>query len=562
MMTRTVTQILHGSRKAQLLPVTQNIPGRVLTVILQANPAPQHCISCVWNTSSSCIHGGLPVHSFPSESVRKVCHHGLPNLDIGSSLPLNQICFCAKASPPKVITFDELMAATRNLSNWTLAHEIAVNANFCIKHEEYPQNSFAGTVKQIVHKAFWDHLESELNEDPPEYKHAIKLFEEIKEILLSFLTPGANRIHNQICEVLDTDLIRQQAEHNAVDIPGLANYVINTMGKLCAPIRDNDIKQLKATDNIVELLRQIFHVLDLMKVDMANYTIKSLRPYLWHNLVDYERTKFQEILEETPSALNLTTEWIKESIQDELSSISDESSSSPGADSSSKPIISPTLVLNNGYLKLLQWDYCKTIPETLITDEVRLQELREKLNQLKVIACVSLITNNMVGAAIVDVPDFADQLKRISLPLLEGMNKKSFDLKEALNAIGVQICSIVNKSLSERGLPTLSEEMQSNLMGQIAHIVEKNNPVSSLIDKRIQLFMRSLLALPSFQKCMPTMPGGLSVIQTEIEFLGSQYASIVNFNKKVYGPFYANILRKLLFPEAAMEKTEAETSSN
>lgn len=62
-------------------------------------------------------------------------------------------------------------------------------------------------------------------------------------------------------------------------------------------------------------------------------------------------------------ALDLTTEWIKESIEDELSSTSDESSSSPGADSSSKPIISPTLVLNNGYLKLLQWDYRKTIPE-------------------------------------------------------------------------------------------------------------------------------------------------------------------------------------------------------
>ncbi|XP_076195294.1 T-complex protein 11-like protein 2 isoform X1 [Aptenodytes patagonicus] len=468
----------------------------------------------------------------------------------------------ASASPPKIITFDELMAAARNLTDLTLAHEIAVNANFCIKHEDFPQNSFAGTVKQIVHKAFWDHLESELNEDPPEYEHAIKLFEEIKEILLSFLTPGANRIQNQICEVLDTDLIRQQAEHNAVDIHGLANYIINTMGKLCAPVRDNDIKQLKATDNIVELLRQIFRVLDLMKVDMANYTIQNLRPYLQRNLVDYERTKFQEILEETPSALDLTTEWIKESVEDELSSVSDESSSSPGADSSSKRIISPTLVLNNSYLKLLQWDYCKTIPETLITDEVRLQELREKLNQLKIIACVCLITNNMVGAAIVDVPDFADQLKRISVPLLEGMNKKTFDLKEALNAIGVQVCSKVNRSLTERGLPTLNEEMQSNLMGQIAHIVEENNPVSSLIDKRIQFFMRSLLALPSFQKCMPTMPGGLSVIQTEMEFVGSQYASIVNFNKQVYGPFYANILRKLLFPEAPMGKAETETPIN
>lgn len=142
-MTRTVTQILHASRKAQLLPATRNIPDRALTVILQANPAPRRvslfqpylhcawtnkanlpcfsllswvepgilnlfksikrdhsavkqCISCVWNTSSSCIHGGLPVQSFPSESVRKVCHHCLPNFDIGSSLPLNQIRFYAK----------------------------------------------------------------------------------------------------------------------------------------------------------------------------------------------------------------------------------------------------------------------------------------------------------------------------------------------------------------------------------------------------------------------------------------------------------------------------------
>ncbi|OXB69301.1 hypothetical protein ASZ78_015701, partial [Callipepla squamata] len=501
------------------------------------------------------------------------------------------ILFDPAASPPKMVTFDELMAAARNFTNLTLAHEIAVNANFCIKHEEHPQNSLAGTVKQIVHKAFWDHLESELNEDPPEYEHAIKLFEEIKEILLSFLTPGANRIQNQICEVLDTDLIRQQAEHNAVDIHGLANYIINTMGKLCAPIRDNDIKQLKATENIVELLRQIFHVLDLMKMDVANYTIQSLRPYLRRNLVDYERTKFQEILEETPSALDLTTEWIKDSIEDELSSISSESSSSPGADPSSKSSISPTVVLNNGYLKLLQWDYHKAIPEltsstlravmamvkiwtctdgawlawdqvTLLTDEGRLQELREKLNQLKIIACVCLISNNMVGAAIVDVPDFADQLKRVSVPLLEGMSKKTFDLKEALNAIGVQICIKVNESLTERNLPTLNAEMQNNLMGQIASIVEENNPVSSLIDKRIQLFMKSLLALPSFRKCMPALPGGLSVIQAEMELVGSQFASIVEFNKQVYGPFYANILKKLLFPEAAIGKAEIEAPSN
>jgi len=83
--------------------------------------------------------------------------------------------------------------------------------------------------------------------------------------------------------------------------------------------------------------------------------------------------------------------------------------------------------------------------------------------------------------------------------------------------------------------------------------------VYSISDKRIQFFLRSLLAVPSVQKCMPAVPGGLSVIQREMEFVGSQYVSIVNFNKKVYGPFYANILRKLLFPEAPMGKAETET---
>nr|XP_056702723.1 T-complex protein 11-like protein 2 [Euleptes europaea] len=469
----------------------------------------------------------------------------------------------ASTSPPNVVTFDEMMAAARNLSDLTLAHEIAVNENFHLQRVKLPQNSLPGRVKQIVHKAFWDRLEEDLNEDPPEYEHAIKLFEEIKEILLSFLNPGANRMRSQICEVLDADLIRQQAQHDAVDIQGLANYVISTMGKLCAPVRDNDVNQLKATGNIVALLRQIFHVLDLMMTDMVNFIIQSLRPHLQHNLVDYERAKFQEILEETPSALDLTTEWIRESIQDELSSVSCEASSSSGAGGISKPNLSPTLVLTNSFLKLLKWDYQKKIiPETLVTDEGRLQELSEKLNQLKVVACVSLITSNMVGTAIEGIPDFEDRQKRILFILLDGMNKKTFDLKEALTAIGLQTCSEINQSLTERGFPPLNKEVHENLVGQICNIIEEDNAISSLIDKRIQLYMRSLLASPCFEKSMPTIPGGLAVIQTEVESIGSQFANIVNLNKQVYGPFYANIFRKLLFNEPVTSIAEAVSSKN
>lgn len=47
--------------------------------------------------------------------------------------------------------------------------------------------------------------------------------------------------------------------------------------------------------------RDIFHVLDLMKVDMINATILSLRAVLCREGVEYERASFQKIVDKTPS---------------------------------------------------------------------------------------------------------------------------------------------------------------------------------------------------------------------------------------------------------------------
>lgn len=48
-------------------------------------------------------------------------------------------------------------------------------------------------------------------------------------------------------------------------------------------------------------LREIFSVLDLMKVDMANFAVSSIRPHLMQQSIEYERSKFQEFLEKQPS---------------------------------------------------------------------------------------------------------------------------------------------------------------------------------------------------------------------------------------------------------------------
>lgn len=42
--------------------------------------------------------------------------------------------------------------------------------------------------------------------------------------------------------------------------------------------------------------REIFAVLDVMKMDMANFTIQQMRPYLQQQSMEYEKTKFDEFL--------------------------------------------------------------------------------------------------------------------------------------------------------------------------------------------------------------------------------------------------------------------------
>ncbi|RVE56653.1 hypothetical protein OJAV_G00223610 [Oryzias javanicus] len=208
------------------------------------------------------------------------------------------------SSPPKILTLDEVMESARDLFNLKISHEIVMNPSFHMDINSRPQNRLFEAVRDNMHKAFWDMLREELNDDPPKYQFAIKLLEEIREILLSFLNPGANRMRTQIMEVLDMDLIRQQADNNAVDIQGLASFIINTMGKLCAPVREEEIKKLReSTDNIVILLKEIFRVIELMRVDSINFSIELIRPLLQKYSVEYEREKFQKILDETPTAL-------------------------------------------------------------------------------------------------------------------------------------------------------------------------------------------------------------------------------------------------------------------
>jgi hypothetical protein len=72
------------------------------------------------------------------------------------------------------------------------------------------------------------------------------------------------------------------------------------MTLLCAPVRDEAVQKLENITDPIRLLRGIFQVLGLMKMDMVNYTIQSLQPQPQEHSIQYERAVFQEQLNKQP----------------------------------------------------------------------------------------------------------------------------------------------------------------------------------------------------------------------------------------------------------------------
>ncbi|KAL2094004.1 hypothetical protein ACEWY4_011316 [Coilia grayii] len=451
-----------------------------------------------------------------------------------------------QSSPPVCVSVEELMETAKGVTNMALAHEIVLNGNFQVKPPEPAEGSLEKRVKDIMHKAFWDSLEAQMKQDPPLYDHAIKLVGEIKETLLSFLVPTQGRLRGQIEEALDLSLIQQQAENGALDIGRVAQFIIGMMGAFCAPCRDEDVKKLHDITDTVPLLKAIFSVLDKMKIDMANFAVRSIRPQLLQHSVEYERKKFQEFLDKQPNALDFTRKWLEDSAY--ILRNRQEKSEVAGA-AAGPSSLQPLTVHNHAYLCLLKWDHSAVpFPETLLMDQVRFQEMQVELEQLTTVASVLLIVYNSAGEAISGLPGLMDHLKSTVRVLLAERHTPSFNAEEAFATIGERMCAELEECLSKHAFSPFSCDRQSALKGQIAAVKCPDNPILKLIDSRIQTYLLAFLEF-SPHKSPVALPGGLAPISKELEDIAIRLGRLVNFNKLVYSPFYQDLLQDILTDE-------------
>ncbi|CAL8376069.1 unnamed protein product [Arctogadus glacialis] len=448
-----------------------------------------------------------------------------------------------QASPPRFVSVGELMETAKGVSNMALAHEMVVNKEFVMKPIELPEGSFERRVKDIMHQAFWDYLESQLNEDPPSYINAIKMLSDIKEALLSFLMPSHDRLRSSIEEVLDLPLIQQQAENGALDMGRLAKFIVGTMGSLCAPCRDGEIRKLHDATELVPLLKAIVKALDLMKMDMVNFTLSTLKPHLMQQSAEYERQKFTEFLEKQPNALDFTEKWLRDAAEDLR-----EDGASASAAALPTTSLPPHSVHNHAFLRLLKWDHSSdTFPETLMLDQARFLEMQQEAERLVLLSSLLLIVYTTTGDAISGLPGLMDKLKTTLNAIIVDMHTPSFILEETLASIGEKLCVELSHCLSEHGHGAYSPERQDILKGQILATARPDNTIRKVMESRIQSYM--LASLESTQpQTSPPLPGGLAPVGKELSELTVRFSRLVNFNKLVFSPFYQKLLQSALMP--------------
>uniref|UniRef100_A0A0B7AL99 T-complex protein 11-like protein 1 n=1 Tax=Arion vulgaris TaxID=1028688 RepID=A0A0B7AL99_9EUPU len=468
-----------------------------------------------------------------------------------SSIP-DELINMVGASPPRFVTFEQLMSAANGMKNMSLAHEIAVNDSFELHKPEAPPNSWEKKLAETVKRAFWDAFQEKINQDPPDLSFAYAMLQELRETMLDILLPQHQRLRDQISEVLDLALIKQKMENGAFDFDYYSKYITDTMAKLCAPARDEKIAEIRAINDVVPKFKTIMETLELMRRDMANFTIKQIRPYIQQNSIEYERKKFSEYFEAQRAvgvnALQYTEVWLKRNYEKFLKRLTD--LPAPSGSAASR-VSTPANIMTEAFLEVLEWPYPNSFPETLMLDQFRFMAMRDKLHTLGLITSVQLITFSVVGPSVEGMKDLKTQLKEHVDILLQDVGQKG--VKPVLESVADQAVKDVSDSLESCKLPPLTEDTKQALKGQIMNLGSRENTVRKLMNTRLMEFLREGMSGKHVNSLQ--LPKGCTAVQQELVQILGNILRLSSHNRSVFGEQYSEILERL------MQRTTSDPST-
>ncbi|KAI9366898.1 T-complex 11 [Zopfochytrium polystomum] len=444
------------------------------------------------------------------------------------------------------------------MSNEQLAHELTLDPDFALKKPEL--SALETQVRDSVRKIFFDDVRSSFARG--EYlPHLIDFITDIRKQLLSMVSEKG-KIAADLVEFMDVEFIHQKIVTKTLDLKGLLSFVITKMSQLCAPIRDQAVRDLNASLNAVAgsadfvgVIEGILGLLDDMKLDLANFRLQSLKPHLKDVAVEYERGHFKTALESGSVTLDRTKEWLSRSVrlQEEVAR-----ARNPEGIAIPENRVRYTDAFHDAILGLVfGWngsavvkdsaageastsapDTDGALPETLVMDAVRLNKFQNEAQKLVIIAALIMLSQNIVTEIRGDKA-FVIGLKENLLALLndpEGLT---------LDNLSLQVVAKISEILLQRRNKQLGEDKVALIKTMVEKTMSTKDPVFNLVRRRVMAAIKAHIVTGTFKR-EGLDRAGLEPVRTELESFSYKVSVWVRFNGEVYTEYYDSILKELI----------------
>ncbi|KAL7926451.1 IQ calmodulin-binding motif domain protein [Trichoderma austrokoningii] len=205
-----------------------------------------------------------------------------------------------KAKTPKKMSLNGLIPDNR-----IIVHELAINKRYQIPAEEYVEK------QAVVSRSLYARMRAAMDDAPQAANFRLFMLRagHIKDRLQRPLKEG-NPMYNLIGEILDVEIAHKQFEMGSFSYEKFFSAMASLLPKLCAPFRDDEVKDLvqnKLSDgSVIDKIEALDHFVDVLLCDYINYLLKAAGPSLIESAATYEAKRFAEELgakqEDMPAA--------------------------------------------------------------------------------------------------------------------------------------------------------------------------------------------------------------------------------------------------------------------
>lgn len=344
------------------------------------------------------------------------------------------------------------------------------------------------------------------------------MFETLKSILIS-LIPNDDKL--KINLILDENLIQQQLNNSSFNFHSFSNWICKIFKLHCAPMRDQWIDELDSTFqdsilpngsiNISKLiigLRNLFSILEAMKLDVANHQLRILRPLLCSNAVEFEKEYFKSMIKKNRINLTSSMIWYKKVSVDSLNQ---------------KDILINGLVDTLSCSKMVQ-----EFPNTFVFDHHRLISLRTDLRHIICLKICSILFKMMYSKQSTNKLDDNQMIefKNDIISIIIDSNGNSKWTKNLKN-LSIQLNSKLPIGLNEENI-----EFCSNwLLKQ----TQPNSDIYKLLEAKLFKIIKSSIS-------KKTNLNDDSLIDVEIKSVLSRLQLIIDLNFSIFEEMYSSTI--------------------